>query len=180
MLPGGLLGATAAVSLPRAASCQPPCSSSLLFLRPSEPLPHPTPDPTASLPPALPRPARRVQAIFKRTPHDKQVMMFSATLSSEIRPICKKFMRDVRSRPAVHHIVAAAAAAQACSSSSSNRNNNSIAPAHAPCRASSMICSPSWDSWGSRGSAVGPRSSPRSSGRCGWRGRARCPCRQCS
>jgi ATP-dependent RNA helicase UAP56/SUB2 len=36
-----------------------------------------------------------VQAIFKRTPHDKQVMMFSATLSTEIRPVCKKFMRDV-------------------------------------------------------------------------------------
>ena len=29
------------------------------------------------------------------TPHDKQVMMFSATLSKEIRPICKKFMSDV-------------------------------------------------------------------------------------
>lgn len=35
-----------------------------------------------------------VQAIFKRTPHDKQVMMFSATLSSDVRPVCKKFMRD--------------------------------------------------------------------------------------
>ena len=37
-----------------------------------------------------------VQAIFKRTPHDKQVMMFSATLSADIRPVVKKFMRDVR------------------------------------------------------------------------------------
>ncbi|GAB4813134.1 hypothetical protein N2152v2_000180 [Parachlorella kessleri] len=37
-----------------------------------------------------------VQAIFKKTPHDKQVMMFSATLSQDIRPVCKKFMRDVR------------------------------------------------------------------------------------
>jgi len=36
-----------------------------------------------------------VQGIFKKTPHDKQVMMFSATLSSEVRPVCKKFMRDV-------------------------------------------------------------------------------------
>lgn len=35
-----------------------------------------------------------VQGIFKKTPHDKQVMMFSATLSSEVRPVCKKFMRD--------------------------------------------------------------------------------------
>eukprot|EP00270_Netrium_digitus_P004522 TRINITY_DN1568_c0_g1_i2.p1 TRINITY_DN1568_c0_g1~~TRINITY_DN1568_c0_g1_i2.p1 ORF type:complete len:429 (+),score=52.26 TRINITY_DN1568_c0_g1_i2:44-1330(+) len=37
---------------------------------------------------------RDVQEIFKLTPHDKQVMMFSATLSKEIRPICKKFMTD--------------------------------------------------------------------------------------
>ncbi|KAL3633582.1 DEAD-box ATP-dependent RNA helicase 15 [Castilleja foliolosa] len=37
---------------------------------------------------------RDVQAIFKTTPHDKQVMMFSATLSKEIRPVCKKFMQD--------------------------------------------------------------------------------------
>ncbi|KAL7244336.1 hypothetical protein ACSBR1_016554 [Camellia fascicularis] len=28
------------------------------------------------------------------TPHDKQVMMFSATLSKEIHPVCKKFMQD--------------------------------------------------------------------------------------
>ena len=33
-----------------------------------------------------------VQAIFRSTPHKKQVMMFTATLSEEIRPICKKFM----------------------------------------------------------------------------------------
>lgn len=31
------------------------------------------------------------------TPHDKQVMMFSATLSKEIRPVCKRFMQDVMS-----------------------------------------------------------------------------------
>lgn len=36
-----------------------------------------------------------MQEIFKMTPHDKQVMMFSATLSKEIRPVCKKFMQDV-------------------------------------------------------------------------------------
>jgi len=35
-----------------------------------------------------------VQEIFKMTPHDKQVMMFSATLSKEMRPVCKKFMQD--------------------------------------------------------------------------------------
>uniref|UniRef100_A0A7C9D8X4 RNA helicase n=1 Tax=Opuntia streptacantha TaxID=393608 RepID=A0A7C9D8X4_OPUST len=37
---------------------------------------------------------RDVQEIFKMTPHDKQVMMFSATLSKAIRPVCKKFMQD--------------------------------------------------------------------------------------
>jgi superfamily II DNA/RNA helicase len=37
---------------------------------------------------------RDVQDIFKATPHEKQVMMFSATLSKEVRPICKKFMTD--------------------------------------------------------------------------------------
>lgn len=36
-----------------------------------------------------------MQEIFKMTPHDKQVMMFSATLSKDIRPVCKKFMQDV-------------------------------------------------------------------------------------
>jgi superfamily II DNA/RNA helicase len=42
-----------------------------------------------------------VQAIFKKTPHDKQVLMFSATLSKEtgVRNICKKFMQDVRPLP---------------------------------------------------------------------------------
>jgi superfamily II DNA/RNA helicase len=35
-----------------------------------------------------------VQEIFKLTPHDKQVMMFSATLSKEIRGVCKKFMNE--------------------------------------------------------------------------------------
>jgi ATP-dependent RNA helicase UAP56/SUB2 len=37
---------------------------------------------------------RDVQEIFRSTPHDKQVMMFSATLSKEIRPICRKFCQD--------------------------------------------------------------------------------------
>lgn len=37
---------------------------------------------------------RDVQKIFKKTPHQKQVMMFSATLSDEIRPVCKKFMHN--------------------------------------------------------------------------------------
>lgn len=38
-----------------------------------------------------------VQQIFMKTPHDKQVMMFSATLSKDVRPTCKRFMQDVRS-----------------------------------------------------------------------------------
>jgi len=37
---------------------------------------------------------RDVQEIFRNTPHSKQVMMFSATLSKDIRPVCKKFMQD--------------------------------------------------------------------------------------
>jgi len=35
-----------------------------------------------------------VQKIFRLTPHAKQVMMFSATLSDEIRAVCKKFMHN--------------------------------------------------------------------------------------
>lgn len=38
---------------------------------------------------------RDVQEIFRATPHHKQVMMFSATLSKEIRTTCKKFMQSV-------------------------------------------------------------------------------------
>jgi ATP-dependent RNA helicase UAP56/SUB2 len=37
---------------------------------------------------------RDVQEIFRATPTQKQVMMYSATLSQEIRPICKKFMQN--------------------------------------------------------------------------------------
>uniref|UniRef100_A0A2P2HWA3 RNA helicase n=1 Tax=Hirondellea gigas TaxID=1518452 RepID=A0A2P2HWA3_9CRUS len=37
---------------------------------------------------------RDVQEIFRSTPHEKQVMMFSATLSKEVRAVCKKFMLD--------------------------------------------------------------------------------------
>lgn len=42
---------------------------------------------------------RDVQEIFRMTPHEKQVMMFSATLSKEIRPVCRKFMQDVITPP---------------------------------------------------------------------------------
>nr|KAF6276591.1 DExD-box helicase 39B [Myotis myotis] len=42
---------------------------------------------------------RDVQEIFRMTPHEKQVMMFSATLSKEIRPVCRKFMQDVNTPP---------------------------------------------------------------------------------
>lgn len=35
-----------------------------------------------------------VQSIFRMTPHEKQVMMFSATLEKEIRPVCRKFCQD--------------------------------------------------------------------------------------
>lgn len=46
-----------------------------------------------------------VQEIFRSTPHGKQVMMFSATLSKEIRPICKKFMQDVIKRVPNHTLL---------------------------------------------------------------------------
>lgn len=45
---------------------------------------------------------RDVQEIFKQTPHDKQVMMFSATLCKEIRAVCKKFMQNVFSLVGCH------------------------------------------------------------------------------
>jgi ATP-dependent RNA helicase UAP56/SUB2 len=41
---------------------------------------------------------RVVQNIFKHTPPEKQVMMFSATLDKEVRPVCRKFCQDVSSR----------------------------------------------------------------------------------
>lgn len=37
---------------------------------------------------------RDVQSIFRATPHEKQVMMYSATLSKDIRPVCRKFTQD--------------------------------------------------------------------------------------
>ena len=35
-----------------------------------------------------------VQRIFKQTPHNKQVMMYSATMSPEVKAICRKFMKS--------------------------------------------------------------------------------------
>ncbi|CAN8077023.1 unnamed protein product [Agarophyton chilense] len=37
---------------------------------------------------------RDIQQIFTETPHVKQVMMFTATLSKEMRTVAKKFMKD--------------------------------------------------------------------------------------
>jgi ATP-dependent RNA helicase UAP56/SUB2 len=39
---------------------------------------------------------RQVQDIFKRTPHTKQVMMFSATISDQARAICRKFTKNAK------------------------------------------------------------------------------------
>merc|ERR1719231_1324276 len=36
----------------------------------------------------------QVQGAFMRSPHDKQVMMFSATLPDVIRPICRKLTKN--------------------------------------------------------------------------------------
>ena len=35
-----------------------------------------------------------IQKIFTATPHNKQVMMFTATLSTDIKDICRKFLRN--------------------------------------------------------------------------------------
>jgi len=43
---------------------------------------------------------RDVQEIFRVTPQQKQVMMYSATLSEEIKPICRKFMQN----PTEHYV----------------------------------------------------------------------------
>jgi ATP-dependent RNA helicase UAP56/SUB2 len=43
---------------------------------------------------------RDVQDIFRATPPQKQVMMFSATLSDTIKPICRKFMQN----PTEHYV----------------------------------------------------------------------------
>jgi superfamily II DNA/RNA helicase len=37
---------------------------------------------------------QKVQQIFLRTPQNKQVMMFSATMAPEVRPVCIKFMKE--------------------------------------------------------------------------------------
>ena len=37
---------------------------------------------------------RDVQDIFRATPYNKLVMLFSATLPTEMRPVCKKFMKN--------------------------------------------------------------------------------------
>lgn len=39
---------------------------------------------------------RDVQAIFKATPHEKQVMMFSATMDQEVRGTARKFCQDAK------------------------------------------------------------------------------------
>jgi ATP-dependent RNA helicase UAP56/SUB2 len=37
---------------------------------------------------------RDIQDIFKMTPPNKQVQMFTATLSNDIKETCRKFMRN--------------------------------------------------------------------------------------
>ena len=37
---------------------------------------------------------QKVQQIFLRTPQNKQVMMFSATMDESVRPVCRKFMKE--------------------------------------------------------------------------------------
>ena len=44
-----------------------------------------------------------VQSIFKVTPYEKQVMMYSATLDKEIRPVCRKFCQSVSLFYSIYH-----------------------------------------------------------------------------
>eukprot|EP00485_Elphidium_margaritaceum_P002301 CAMPEP_0202686510 /NCGR_PEP_ID=MMETSP1385-20130828/2263_1 /ASSEMBLY_ACC=CAM_ASM_000861 /TAXON_ID=933848 /ORGANISM="Elphidium margaritaceum" /LENGTH=440 /DNA_ID=CAMNT_0049341095 /DNA_START=150 /DNA_END=1472 /DNA_ORIENTATION=+ len=39
---------------------------------------------------------RQVQDIFKRTPHSKQVMMFSATIGEQSKSVCRKFTKNAQ------------------------------------------------------------------------------------
>lgn len=66
-----------------------------------------------------------VQEIFRMTPHEKQVMMFSATLSKEIRPVCKKFMMDVR-KP--HTTTSSPASSPFFSSLTARRSTRIVSP----------------------------------------------------
>lgn len=66
---------------------------------------------------------RDVQEIFRNTPHGKQVMMFSATLSKEIRPVCKKFMQDVITTPILPLLVPSPPKTMISSSSSRGRRS---------------------------------------------------------
>jgi superfamily II DNA/RNA helicase len=47
---------------------------------------------------------QQIQEIFRASARDKQVMMFSATLSKAVRPTCKKFMEDVIISPFRHAV----------------------------------------------------------------------------
>ena len=38
---------------------------------------------------------RAIQEVFRSTPIDKQVMMFTATLPANVKAVCLKFMKDV-------------------------------------------------------------------------------------
>jgi len=75
-----------------------------------------------------------VQEIFKKTPREKQVMFFSATLSQEIRAVCKKFMQDPME---IYVDNESKLTFTACSSTTSSwRRHRKIG--------SSMICSMLW------------------------------------
>ena len=67
----------------------------------------------------LPDMRRDVQEIFRLTPHEKQCMMFSATLSKEIRPVCRKFMQDVSNGGELSAVASASEGAGSCRSPTS-------------------------------------------------------------
>ena len=46
----------------------------------------------------FPESRKDIQEVFQKTPIDKQVMMFTATLPANVKAVCLKFMKDVRLR----------------------------------------------------------------------------------
>lgn len=43
----------------------------------------------------FPESRKDIQEVFQKTPIDKQVMMFTATLPADVKTVCLKFMQNV-------------------------------------------------------------------------------------
>ena len=47
---------------------------------------------------------RDIQEVFKSAPFDKQVMMFTATLPTQVKSVCLKFMKTVLMKEEYDHL----------------------------------------------------------------------------